>query len=102
MVLVERDGNSVCMPINSVDGKTLKGAVRDHVKRSATIMTDEWPSYRGLGKEFADHKVVSHRQCEYVRYEDCGEVYVSTNTAESWLGATGGPSGRERPFQGIE
>lgn len=84
-VVVERDGKAVSYPINSVDGPTLKGAVLGLVDKSSTVMTDEWPSYRGLGKDFDAHKIIKHRQNEYVRFEDCGEVYVSTNTAESYF-----------------
>jgi transposase-like protein len=86
MVLVERNGNSIAMPVSSVDAPTLKGAVRKLVSKSSTVMTDEWASYAGLGKDFeGGHKTVNHGQKEYVRFEDCGEVFVSTNTAESWF-----------------
>ena len=36
------------MPIEKVDGVTLKGEVREHVDRSAKIMTDDWAAYVGL------------------------------------------------------
>jgi len=49
------------------------------VKRSATIMTDEWPSYRGLRREFRGHETVEHHRKEYVRGN------ASTNTAESFF-----------------
>ncbi len=52
MVLVERDGSARSMPIERVDGHTLKQAIRQHVSPSSTIMTDELPSYVGIGKEF--------------------------------------------------
>jgi hypothetical protein len=49
------------MPVEHVNAKTLKGAIRDDVDRSAAIVTDKWASYREIGKEFAGgHEVVNH------------------------------------------
>ena len=85
-VLVERDGNAVAMPVEKVDGETLKGNITSLVDKSSTIHTDEFPSYSGLHDAFeGGHKVVNHSQKEYVRVEECGPVFVSTNTAESFF-----------------
>ena len=86
MVLVERDGASRAMPIDSADGKTLIGAARKHVESTAAIVTDEWHGYWGIAKHFdGGHHTVKHHQKEYVRYQDGNPTYVSTNTAESWF-----------------
>jgi transposase-like protein len=86
MVLVERGGKSRAMPIGSADGDTLIGQAKKHVASTAAIVTDEWSGYRGIGQHFdGGHKTVNHSQREYVRYEDAGETFVSTNTAESWF-----------------
>jgi transposase-like protein len=53
VALVERGGKVRARKVERVDGATLKAAIRSHVDRSATIMTDEWPAYRGIGTEFA-------------------------------------------------
>jgi transposase-like protein len=53
VVLVERNGSARSLPVERVDGPTLKQAIRDHVNRSATIMTDELRSYHGIGREFS-------------------------------------------------
>jgi transposase-like protein len=84
MVLVERDGNARTMPIEKVDSATLKGEVRKHVDRAAGIMTDDWKSYGGLGKEFASHEVICHSSGQYARMNDEG-MSVNTNTAESFF-----------------
>lgn len=42
-------------------------------------MTDQFQSYKKLGKEFQSHEVVNHGAGEYVR----GDAY--TNTAESFF-----------------
>jgi len=79
MLLVERDGMSRTRVIERVNAATLKGAIREQVAKSATIMTDEWGGYRGLDTEFRDHRVVNHGKGEYVKGD------ASTNTAESWF-----------------
>ncbi|MDP9144894.1 MAG: IS1595 family transposase, partial [Actinomycetota bacterium] len=86
MVLVERDGSARSMPIERVDGHTLKQAIRQHVSPSSTIMTDELPSYVGIGKEFlGGHFTVTHSHKEYVRRVNEGTDFISTNTAESYF-----------------
>jgi transposase-like protein len=75
LALVERQGNIRVRSVSNVSGQTLKGAIRECVDKDATILTDELPSYRGIGKEFAGgHKVVKH-----------GTGDASTNTAESFF-----------------
>jgi transposase-like protein len=80
VALVERDGRVRTRVIEHVDAKTLKSAIRENVDRSATIYTDEWRSYKGIGAEFAGgHKTVNHGAGEYVSGD------ASTNTAESFF-----------------
>jgi transposase-like protein len=78
VVLVERGGQARSFRAATVTGEELKGAIRRHVDRSARIMTDAFPSYRGLAPEFASHEVVNHLD-EWVR----GEAH--TNTAENFF-----------------
>lgn len=80
MALIERNGKSVSMPIEKVNAKTLKTAIREMVDKSSTIMTDEWKSYTGIGKEFVGgHGVINHGLGKYVNGN------ISTNTAESYF-----------------
>lgn len=80
VALVERGGNMRTKVVERVSAKALKGAIRENVKTSAAIMTDEFSSYRGLGREFAGgHETVNHGERQYVR----GDVHV--NTAESFF-----------------
>lgn len=79
VALIERGGKARTMRVADVTGKTLKGAIREHVDPSARIMTDEWSGYRNIGREFAGHDTVSHSYGEYGR----GEIHV--NTAESYF-----------------
>lgn len=80
IALVERNGRVRSRRIESVSGKTLKGAIRENVAPEATIMTDDWKSYAGIGKEFkGGHHVIRHGAGEYSRDG------VNTNTAESYF-----------------
>jgi transposase-like protein len=80
VALIERKGGVCARVMSNVDAKTLKGAIREHVNKKATIYTDEWASYMGIGSEFeGGHKTVTHRQGEYVSGD------ASTYTAESYF-----------------
>jgi transposase-like protein len=76
--LVERDGNVKSMPVQRVTGLNLKNIIRENVKKSAKIMTDDFKSYNGLSKNFF-HSVVNHGKGEYVRDD------VHTNTVENYF-----------------
>lgn len=79
VALIQRDGKAISHSVSRVDSKTLKGAIRDNVDKQANIMTDEWPSYRGLNKEFNSHGIVPHAQGVY----SIGDIHV--NNAESYF-----------------
>jgi hypothetical protein len=80
VALVERIGKVRARKVERVDGATLKAVIRKNVDLSATIMTDEWPAYRGIGTEFdGGHQAVNQGQGEYAR----GDAHV--NTAESFF-----------------
>jgi transposase-like protein len=80
MVLVERNGKAYSKPIEHVNAKTLKGTIRTMVDKDSTIITDEWKSYTGIGKEFTGgHETINHGEGEFSR------GYVYTNTAESFF-----------------
>lgn len=77
--LVERHGNVISMPVQRVTGANLKAIIRQNVEKSATVMTDNFLSYRGLGKDFSSHQVVNHGKREYVK----GNAH--TNTIEGYF-----------------
>lgn len=75
---VERQGQIRRRVVPNVNGDTLRQAIREGIDKSARIISDEFASYKGLGKEFAGgHETVRHAWKEYVR----GDVH--TNTVES-------------------
>ena len=80
VALVERDGRVRSKPVETITANELKGAIRETVDKTARIMTDELPSYRGIGIEFdGGHETVNHGNNEYVR----GDAHV--NGAESYF-----------------
>lgn len=54
-------------------------AIRETVYADARIITDENPSYNGIGSEFGGHETVCHSAKEYVR----GDVH--SNTVEGFF-----------------
>jgi transposase-like protein len=83
MVLVERDGNARCFPLEVVDSKTLKSEVAVNVAKEAIVMTDESRMYHKL-RDDGLHRTVEHTAGEYSRIDPDG-VVVNTNTAESFF-----------------
>src|SRR5262249_11175198 len=78
MTLVDRDGKSFSFHIANVKARTLRQTIVRVVSRKSYLMTDELPSYVGIGKEFAGHGTVNHSANEYVR----GGGFWHVNTAE--------------------
>jgi transposase-like protein len=80
VALVERGGRARAWPVTYVNARTLHRALRENVEASATIHTDEFAGYKGVGKHFAGgHHTVNHGKGEY--YRDG----VSTNDAEAFF-----------------
>jgi len=77
--LVERGGQLRAQKVPAVSGNNLKGIIREHVSKDSTLVTDDFPVYQGLEREFAGHEVVDHSTGEYVR----GDAH--TNTVEGWF-----------------
>ncbi len=81
LALVERDGRIRSKPVETISARELKGAIRENVDKTARIMTDELPSYRGIGAEFTGgHRTVNHGIGEYATV---GGVHI--NGAESYF-----------------
>ncbi len=80
VALIQRDGPIVAYKAEMLGGGALKDAIRKYVDRAASIMTDDFLAYRGIGKEFdGGHHAVKHSMGEYAR----GDAHV--NSAESFF-----------------
>ena len=64
MGLLERGGKA---RLTVIGGKTFKEVVREHVDKSAVLVTDTHLSYSGLNQEYAAHEAVNHSIQEYKR-----------------------------------
>lgn len=77
--MVERKGRIRFRVIPSRRGEGLSRAVRTHVNPDAFLMTDDWPAYKPLRREYA-HGVINHSARSYVN----GNLH--TNTIEGAFG----------------
>jgi transposase-like protein len=74
---VERRGKIRRRVVADVTAATLREAIREEVDKHAHLVTDEFPAYMAIGKEYASHETICHGTGEYVRNG------IHTNTAES-------------------
>jgi len=80
MALVERNGNVKTKTIANVTSKTLHQVIKDNVCQQSRIITDDCPSYNGIGASYeGGHHSVCHSAKEYVR----GDIH--SNTVESFF-----------------
>lgn len=79
VALVQRNGNVRTRVLSRVTKKELRKEIMENVEQSATLMTDEYPSYISIGKEFARHGRIRHKSRKYA----IGDV--TTNTVESFF-----------------
>lgn len=81
VALVERDGRVRTRLMVRPDQVSLRDAIREVVHPTATIHTDEYSAYHGIGDYFlGGHKTVAHSRGEYARDG------VHVNDAESFFG----------------
>ncbi len=84
--LVERGGRVRSHVATMVTGDVIGKLLRTHVSRSANLNTDESPLYTTVGKQFAHHDTVNHRQEEYARDDAVSGRKATTNTVEGFFG----------------
>jgi transposase-like protein len=75
--LVERNGEKRSFHLANVTAKTVTPILKAQVAAKARLMTDESSVYTKIGREFAEHGVVTHSAGEYARGD------ITTNTIES-------------------
>ena len=78
--LIERDGRVRSAHVPNVGAKTLRKELVTQIDRRSYLMTDEAPTYKRVGKEFAGHGTVNHSIEEYVRGH-----FWHTNTVENYF-----------------
>lgn len=76
--LLERDGKVIAQRVPDAKAQTIIPIIEKHVKKGATMLTDEWYAYKHLVVKGYTHKSIEHYLKIYVR----GEVH--TNTIEGF------------------
>lgn len=84
VALIEQGGNMRTRVISSVSSHTLGKALNECVNKSATICTDENPSYPNATIGFKAHHSVNHSKKEYT-VKKAGGFSASTNHCESFF-----------------
>ncbi|MFT3883401.1 MAG: IS1595 family transposase [Gemmatales bacterium] len=79
VALVDRSGGLRAQSVQRVTSRNLKKVIDQHVKKEATLMTDELNAYKPIGKEYAGHQTVNHSEGEYSRDG------INCNSAESFF-----------------
>ena len=80
LAAVERDGRVKATVVPSRRSPEIQRKVREWVDPASIIITDEWPIYSGLSRDFIAHSRVIHSAGEYV----IGDTH--TNTVEGFFG----------------
>lgn len=78
--MVERGGRVRVRVIADRGETTLNSLIRANVSPAATIYTDEFALYEGLGREFAGHYQIKHRDSVYA------QGHVHTQTIDGFFG----------------
>ena len=81
--LIDRDtGRAKSQVVTDFSAKGLKPILNKTISRNARLITDEHPTYRGVGWRYADHVSVNHSKGEYVSRQDHS---ITTNTVEGYF-----------------
>jgi len=80
VALVEPGGRLRAKHVPNVTAKNVRKVLKEHVRPSSELHTDDSLLYHWLGREFAKHKSVNHSRDEYV-----GKDGENVNSAESFF-----------------
>ena len=84
MTLVERGGSARSFHMAGAAISDVMPIIRQNVARESRINTDEAKHYYDVGKEYAAHDTVKHKDEEYVRYTSDPSYTIGTNTVEGY------------------
>ena len=76
--LLERHGRIKLQVVDKAQGKSLKPIIEQTVSKEATLVTDGFGGYAGLGKAYKEHQILNKEKEEYAR----GKYH--TNTIEGF------------------
>jgi hypothetical protein len=78
--MVERGGRVRVRVVSDRSMDAVAPFVLDNIRPDATLYTDDWALYRGLGREFAEHHPIAHKDGIYA------DGHVHTQTIEGFFG----------------
>jgi transposase-like protein len=78
LTLVERGGSARSFHVDGTRSADVAPVLRANVSPETALMSDEAGWYKSIGREFASHETVNHKDDEYVR----GDAH--TNTVEGF------------------
>ncbi len=78
--MVERGGRVRVAVIPTRSKEAIHGLIRQNVSPDATVYTDEWALYDDLGRDFAAHHQIKHKDGIYA------DGHVHTQTVEGFFG----------------
>ena len=81
VALVEREGHVRSFHVANVNAKNVRALLVTNVDRTAHLMTDESPIYKGVGREFGAHYSVNHGAKQFTGLGG----YKHSNTAENFF-----------------
>lgn len=81
VALIEREGHVRSFHVANVNAKNVRALLVTNVDRSAHLMTDESPVYKGVGREFGAHYSVNHSAKQFTGLGG----YKHSNTAENFF-----------------
>ena len=80
LAMVERGGRVRVKVVSERSMANIEPFVRDNISPEATLYTDEWALYVGLGSRFAAHHRIAHKDGIYA------DGHVHTQTIEGFFG----------------
>jgi len=86
MSLVQRGGVVRSQVVPTASAMIAAKVLGENVDPSAHLNTDESPIYKKVGRTFASHDVVTHKDEEYVRKDKLTGRIATTNSAEGFFG----------------
>lgn len=80
--MTERGGRVRAVVVPDARRDSLTTAIGDKLDPDATVITDEWPAYRVIARDYGDHWTINHHSKVYVD----GDIH--TNTIEGFWALT--------------
>jgi transposase len=65
--MLEREGSIIVTVVDKTNAKTLMPIIKFSVHKKSLVITDGYPVYKNLYKDFNEHEVIDHHRGQYAR-----------------------------------